>query len=150
MTLHHLSRWGTLILVATIAVTLAGCGGAGRRPIEGAVTFDGEAIDEGSIAFIPENVEPVGDDQPIKVGGEIIDGRYQIPAEKGPLLGTYKVLVFWDKKTGKTYTDPDSEEVYHKREEAMPEMYRDQEQTPLKVEFVQGQEVYDITITSSE
>jgi len=144
------SRWGTLLFLSVCAITLAGCGGSERQSIEGVITLDGEVVDVGGVSFIPVSVEVPEGEAASKITGEIIDGRYLIPAEKGPYLGKYKVIVFWDKKTGQTYVDPDSEDVYDKREEGMPEMYRDQEQTTLEVEFIAGKMEYDIEISTSE
>ena len=99
------------------------------------------SLSEGAIVFMPV----AGD--AIKTGGPIADGRYEIPAEKGPPPGQHKVLLFWEKKTGKTYVDRDSGDVYDKRAEGLPQEYQG-ENTPLEVEISEGTNVHDFRLTA--
>lgn len=77
---------------------LIGCGGPGpqRAAINGTVTYDGESVGQGTITFVP-----TGDTKGTSAGGEIKDGKYSIPSDKGTTLGKYKVQIRWSKKTGK-------------------------------------------------
>jgi hypothetical protein len=84
-----------------------------------------------------------------KASGRIEGGRYEIVAEKGAPLGPHKVLLFWEKKTGTTYVDRDSGDVYDRRAEGLPAVYQS-EQTPLQVEITAGPNVHDFNLTSSE
>jgi hypothetical protein len=98
---------------------LAGCGsskysGEKRYPLAGEVTFEGQAIDVGSISFIPEN------DKGRASGGVITDGKYDVPEEKGANAGKYRVEIHWLKRTGKKLKDPESGEMYDERREALP------------------------------
>jgi hypothetical protein len=86
----------------------AGCGKSdGRLALSGTVTFDGQPVDGGSIAFLPEGEGTA--DKP-KLGARIEEGKYAIPAAKGALPGTYRIDIRWPKKTGKKipFDDPPS------------------------------------------
>jgi len=101
-----------------LCALLAGCGGpkysgAKRYPLAGEVTFEGQAIDLGSISFIP-----AGDGFPS--GGVITDGKYAVPEEKGVSAGTYRVEIHWLKRTGKQLRDAETGEMYDERREALP------------------------------
>lgn len=121
---------------------LPGCGSSsGRFPVSGKVSLDGVAVDQGAIVFMPVEGET------IKAGGRIIDGNYNIDAEKGPAVGKHKVLLYWEKKTGKTYIDRDSGDEYDRRAEGLPSQYQS-EQTPLLVDIVQGKNEHDFILSS--
>ena len=77
---------------------IAGCGGSGpqRHEVSGSVTFAGEKIPEGSIAFVP--IE--GTKGP-KVGANIQQGRYHIDRSGGPLAGRHRVEIVSVRKTGR-------------------------------------------------
>jgi hypothetical protein len=66
---------------------LAGCGGDGRLPITGTVSYKGEPIDHGSIEFIPTAGGKTAS------GAIITGGRFTIPADKGLLPGKYTVKI---------------------------------------------------------
>jgi len=141
---RHVPYWGAVLLASILLPMFASCSGVSDRfPVEGEVSFDGEPVDVGSIVFMP--IAGGG----IKTGGQIVDGRYEISAEKGLPLGKHKVLLYWEKKTGETYIDSDSGEVYDKRSEGSPAEYRS-EDTPLEIEIVKGQNVHDFNLTTSQ
>jgi len=86
--------WVALLSFALASSLLAGCGSGGTR-VEGTVTLDGAPVDGGSISFHPEGGEG-------KPGGtEIKAGKYAIEGDKGLAPGKYKVVILWQKKTGK-------------------------------------------------
>lgn len=113
----------------------------GRQSATGQVTIDGQPIDKGSIMFLPL------DGESIKTGGPIVGGKYDIPAEKGPVAGKHRVLCFWEKDTGKTYVDRDSGDVYPVRKEGLPKIYQT-EQSPLEVDFSSKAKTYDFQLKS--
>ena len=76
-------------------VFLTGCGGGSR--IEGTVTLDGQPVEDGTITFYPEG----GKDQGPNVPGEIKDGKYSIDSSRHLKPGSYRVEIYWFKKTGK-------------------------------------------------
>lgn len=82
------------------AFLLPGCGGNGaelnRAEVSGDVTVNGAPLEEGSIAFLPTE----GTQGP-SVGGTINQGRYLIPVEEGPVVGTYRVEIRATRETGR-------------------------------------------------
>lgn len=78
---------------------LAGCGagsGPERAEVRGKVTFKGQPVEDGTIAFIP-----TGETTGPSAGGKIENGEYVIPAESGPVVGTHRVEIRAMRKTGK-------------------------------------------------
>ncbi len=129
-------------LLACMLITCASCAKSDwRQSASGQVTIDGRPIDKGSIMFLPL------DGESIKTGGPIVNGRYDIPAEKGPVSGKHRVLCFWEKDTGKTYVDRDSGDVYPVRKEGLPRIYQS-EKSPLEVEFSPKVKTYDFQLKS--
>ena len=78
-------------LAVMLGVTVLGCGSRnplGRRAVSGRVTFAGEPLDQGTISFEPQQ-------QPGFAGGAVIlDGRYDVPADKGLPPGKYLVRIY--------------------------------------------------------
>src|SRR5262245_12349740 len=112
-------RWVAVLIVSSVPLLFSSCNGdLGRYPVKGEVRFDGGPVDKGAIVF-----RPVGSNA-VKTGERIVDGRYEIPAEKGPPLGKHKVLLYWEKKTGKTFADRETGEVFDKRAEGLPKEYQ--------------------------
>lgn len=76
--------WPILMLLVCV-----GCGQeTNRLAVSGSVSWHGRALERGSIVFVPH----AGHRGP-KVGAEIVNGRYEIPAEQGPTAGDYRVEV---------------------------------------------------------
>jgi hypothetical protein len=77
----------SLSICLTVAL-IAGCGeeNAGSA-ITGQVLFQGKPLNRGTIEFSPAA------GQPTMSGGEIVDGHYAIPAEKGLQPGMYDVRI---------------------------------------------------------
>lgn len=133
-------------LVASTMATI-GCGVGGtsdglpREPISGKVTLDGQPLDQGSITFVPD-----GFDGP-PVGAPVEGGSYSIPRQDGPIPGKHSVSVYSQKKTGKTYPDPDDPaETIEESFERIPPKYN--LKTELKAEVTKGGDNsfdYDLT-----
>ena len=83
-------------------VMLPGCGTSGpeRFRVEGSVTFDGQPVKQGLINFRPME----GTKAPT-IGCLFTAGHYEIPADKGPLAGTYKLQIEVHKFTGRKTPD---------------------------------------------
>jgi hypothetical protein len=113
-------------------VGLAGCGGSGQAAVEGTVTYDGQPID-GAIAF-------VGGER--SAGAAVIAGKYEIPAETGPLPGDYKVQIRWQKKTGKKFKTDAGE--FDDAKEGLPAKYHDA--TTLTATVKGGKNVIDFNL----
>ena len=83
----HRSRIYWLIL----GVFVAGCGGVSgpeRAAVSGKVTFDGEPVHQGSIAFIP-----TGNTTGPTAGAVIEKGEFRTPSGTGPVLGSHRVEI---------------------------------------------------------
>jgi len=70
----------------------AGCSGKSgelsRASIQGTVTLDGNPFPEGVIRFVPE----APTEGPAASAG-IVDGKFRLPADSGPVVGTHRVEV---------------------------------------------------------
>ncbi len=126
---------------AILALTLiSGCGGAdtgGRNAVSGSVSYDGKPIDNGRITFIQV------DGKPPQASGDIVDGKYTIEAVRGPLAGSHRVEIHWNKKTGKKImNDPPNfiEEV----KQMLPEKYN--LRTTLNADVKSGSNVFDFAL----
>jgi hypothetical protein len=81
-------------MVAVFPVLLcvfAGCGGqadGNRALVTGRVTLNGSPIGEGAVNLIPISGEG------IRTGGPISNGVYEIPQERGPAPGKYRVEIY--------------------------------------------------------
>jgi hypothetical protein len=83
-------------LTVLVAALLAGCSDpyGGRMEVTGAVTLQGQPLDDGSIMFFPLG------QQDTQGGAQIINGEYKIPRQNGLKPGKYLVrLTSGDGKT---------------------------------------------------
>ncbi len=83
--------WWTWVVVC---LAVAGCGGPDgpeRVAVAGNVTLDGVALAKGSIRFVPQR--PAAGP---RAGGLIVDGRYKIERDHGPVVGTMRVEIWPD------------------------------------------------------
>ncbi len=83
----------SLGLLGLLALGLAGCGDSGvddrpRQPISGTVNFDGQPLKKGFIQF-----HPASEAEGMAAGGMIVEGRFAIPQDEGPVPGKYKVQI---------------------------------------------------------
>ena len=93
---HVLGRLCAAGLVVVLMGTCVGCGGGGGLvAVEGNVTFDGQPVEEGSIAFEP------ADGAGPSAGGTIQQGKYALAADAGVLPGKKTVRITAVRKTGK-------------------------------------------------
>lgn len=82
------------IVCLPFLLTGAGCGD-GRVAVEGEVTFDGQPVEKGTIAF-----EPADGAGPM-AGGEIQDGRYVLSGDAAVIPGEKIVRITAVRKTGR-------------------------------------------------
>ena len=83
------------VLAATVTIFIASCGGTddglGRRfPVSGAVTYNGNPLEKGSISFVPDDAKGVG------ATGAIENGSYKLSTggdNDGARAGKYKVTI---------------------------------------------------------
>jgi hypothetical protein len=55
--------------------------------------------------------------------GEIEDGRYDIPADRGPSAGTYRVEIVSLRHTGRKVRDPDTDALVDEVVNVLPRRY---------------------------
>lgn len=126
--------WAVLF---TLAAGTAGCSSSGAAAVEGKVSYGGEAIDVGTITFIPASGEGV------KTGGLIESGTYQVDAKTGPAPGKHRVEIRWAKPTGQKKKNEFGEEIQTRRE-GLPEKYH--EQSTLTADIKPGKNVIDFAL----
>jgi hypothetical protein len=124
--------WCAAVLVGLCLCS--GCGrGDGRSELSGTVTFDGEPVDGGSIAFLPIDD---GAETRSKPGARIEAGKYHIPAAKGAMPGKYRVEIHWPKKTGKKVPFDDPPTLIDETREVVPAKYN--RESTLTVDVTQA------------
>jgi hypothetical protein len=129
---NYLPRYLAVTVAAALAV-IAGCGSGAtsRSPIKGSVRYDGQPVDQGGIAFIPEGADT--GEKRFRATGEIKDGQYELDSRHGPNTGKYRVEITWHKKTGKQVAG----ERGHKRDQTqqvIPAKYNTQSELVIEIE----------------
>ena len=117
-----------------IALAFVGCDSAKHAELKGAVTYNGKAIDKGSIRIFPADGEGTTD------GAEIVAGAYH--AKKVP-LGIVKIQINYPKAVDKRKMyedDPKSPEriIWG---ETLPDHYAKAEETKLQFDVKPGMNV---------
>jgi hypothetical protein len=80
--------FAALVMLAMVLGS-GGCGRDSERlPLTGTVSWQGRPLEKGSIVFVPTD----GHRGP-KIGAKIVDGGYQIEAQRGATPGAYRVEV---------------------------------------------------------
>ena len=103
------------IAICTLLIAIVGCGRSDRAEVNGRVTLDGQAVENGAISFFP-----TGNAAGPSAWGVVKAGNYAIAAKHGPAPGANRVEVHWAHKTGrKTSYDPKMDEY----REAVPKCY---------------------------
>jgi hypothetical protein len=86
---------GPMALMSVMLFTLcmvAGCGKGTPCWVKGQVTFDGKPVEDGNIVLRPME-KTLGSGAPAKITG----GKYEIPKNKGLMVGKYLVLITAEK-----------------------------------------------------
>ena len=85
--------WGLML----VGVGMAGCGSGGSQAdLSGEVTLDGVPIEQGSILLVPSDPS-----KGTTAGGEIKAGKYSLTGKQSPGVGSYKVEIHANKKSGR-------------------------------------------------
>ena len=79
-----------LFFTMLCGLSLCGCGSTGpeRASVQGEVTLGGKPLEKGSILFRPTE----GTTGPT-AGGTIENGKYSIPKNSGPMVGTNRIEI---------------------------------------------------------
>jgi hypothetical protein len=128
-------RAASFVGFLAVLVAIVGCEGDHAPVVKGAVQFDGQPIEKGSINFVPI------DGNSNTAGGEIINGAYSVKVPQGVM----KVTITWSKDSGrrkKLYGGPDSPErpLF---DQVIPAKYSDMQQTELQYEVTPGENIKD-------
>ena len=130
------------LLLTLITATLLGCSSSPEIPIRGEITLDGQPVGgPGTIAFYAQP----GTDSP-HASAEFSDGKYEIPAERGPHAGKFRVEITWPKPTGKQIPSADPGILMDERVEAIPDRYN--KSSELQVEISRSQTVHNFQLES--
>jgi hypothetical protein len=131
----RLAAWAAVALLAGLAV--AGCADRTTAEVSGTITFDGQPVEAGGIAFVPV------DGKSPTAGGHIKDGQYKVRVP----VGTAKIVINGTKVIGKKklYDTPDSPEM-PLATELLPAKYN--EETELRFEVRPGLNEKDFDLRS--
>jgi hypothetical protein len=106
--------------VQVLALALAafvGCSdGPQRIPVKGTVSLDGKPLATGALLMTPLKKGPVA-------GCDIKDGRFEMPTERGPGPGEYRVEITAYRPTGKKVYDSDLNASTETLEPIVPARY---------------------------
>ena len=131
-----------IIAVANL-VMIVGCSSAtSRNPVKGSVSYDGQPVDYGGIAFIPEGAEE--GEQRLRATGKILDGRYDLDANHGPNPGKYRVQIWWQKKTGKRVQGEGPGAMIDETKQVIPPKHNTE--SKLIVEVESGRNTFDFDL----
>jgi hypothetical protein len=136
--------WALLAVLLWFAV---GCGrDSGQVRIRGDVSFDGQPLTAGTIILTPVEGTPGP-----STGGRITDGRYDVPADKGPLVGGhYSVEITAVRNTGRTMPNKyeQTSPAVEVSEQFVPEVYNTR--STLRVIVTKGVNTANFALASAE
>jgi hypothetical protein len=131
-----------LALACALTWLAAGCGAPEVR-IEGAVTFDGEPVPEGSISFEP------ADGRGTVTGGPIAAGRYAVVGGPDFAAGEKLVRIVGVRKTGRRLPNPEVKgEFVDEIVMYIPGQFN--RESGLKVQVSAGANVHDFPLQGAE
>ena len=124
-----------------VLVCAAGCGEKNRATVTGQVTLDGDPLAVGSIRFMP-----LENNQGRATGGRIEDGRYRLAGDAAPLIGTYRVEIRANRKTGRMVQKPMAApgDVGEETVEAVAAKYNDQSTLECEVQPGKNEANWDV------
>jgi len=135
---RHRRLWTVLWFVAT-TFAFAGCSNNGddlpRQPVAGTVLVDGRRLSYGTIMFVPEARPAKGSS--VAAGDIVVNGRFSIPRDKGPVPGMYKIAIATEKKRpARTDQEPTPGKAEAAAENQIPARFNTQ--TVLEIEIKEG------------
>ena len=90
--IQYRAIWSLCLGLSTVVVMLSGCGHGNplnRQAVSGNVSFDGTALDQGTIELSPRQQQGG-----VSSGARVWEGSYAIPTEQGLPPGKYLVRIF--------------------------------------------------------
>ena len=136
----EIDKFNRLIILSMVLACclFAGCKRSGpeRFHVTGQITYDGEPVEVGAIAFYP--IE--GTKGPL-AGGNVHNGQYDVPASGGPVAGIYRVQIEAMQKPGRQRANMGGE-LFDELANFLPENYSGIE-SELRAEISKGQTQFD-------
>lgn len=99
-----------------------------RGRLHGTVTVEGVPLAKGQIRIFALAAGGAGTD------GEIVDGKYDIPAHRGPTAGLYRIEIESLKATGRRVIDPDTRDWVDEVVNVLPHRYHSESTLRLNYE----------------
>ncbi len=133
----------TLFLWLILIHGLSGC----SQPVEGLavsgrVTLNGRPLPHGLVMFMPKQQSA----RHHTVQAEITEGVFSVPASSRLLVGSYRVAITGEKKTGRKITaDEGSTELEDERRQYIPPIYN--AQTTLSAEITEDTNDLEFELT---
>ncbi len=119
---------------------LVGCGGSGLVEITGAVTYDGQPVQKGTISFLPQ------DGNGPTAAAIIVEGKYTVKVALGAKwvkIEGYKII-----GRGHVFPQDPASPMVDMTERLVPA--QGDEKSPLKAEIGPGTRVLDFTLNAAK
>jgi hypothetical protein len=131
--------------ILVVVVLLAGCarGGPERASVSGRVYVDGQPLETGSINFVrADGTGPTA-------GSAIEGGEFRVERSKGPLVGTNRVEIRGNRKSGRKVPNPMSpKDMMDELVEAIPAEFNSK--STLTWEIQSGHNTRDFEVPSTK
>ncbi len=109
-------------------LSISGCSsGEAYHPISGTVLLDSQPLKKGVVTLFPSGSGTT-------VGGEIIDGKFSLPRDRGPTPGKYRVEIVAFKPSGKKEFDVDLNSQVDVELQYLPAKYNTKSELECNVE----------------
>ena len=133
-------RFPAIVFVVSVGLFAVGCGDSSKARLKGNITFNGSPVEEGSISFLPTDGT-----ESRKASAVILNGNYDIPADRAPTPGKFKIEISWMTKTGNKIASADpGMPAIDETKEAIPEKYN--RETTLVRDIVAGENKLDFRL----
>ena len=139
----------TLPVIVVCCVFSMGCpDSGGRYSVTGTVRVNGEPVKDGSISFVPVDINAAHGGS----GAAILGGKYSISKKEGLFPGEYKVQLFATADSGRVRETPNpiTGEKSPIRMHIIPERYNLQTTLKETIEPKKNTFDYDLTVDESE
>ncbi len=114
--------------VALLLWPISGCGsGEAYHPISGIVLLNNQPLKKGVVTLFPSGAGTT-------VGGEIVDGKFSLPRDRGPTPGKYRVEIVAFKPSGKKEFDVDLNSQVDVEVQYLPPKYNTKSELECNVE----------------